>query len=65
VTWPLAWELDSWSNERVGGYSSEPARTLGADSVRIRYQGTTSDDTEDFVRCIIVIFIVCKSVRLL
>jgi hypothetical protein len=41
-------------------------RTYAEDSVKIRYQETTSEDTEDFVcAAVTVIFIVCKPVRLI
>jgi hypothetical protein len=39
---------------------------LAEDIVKIRYQETTSEDTEDFMcAAVIVIFTVCKPVRLL
>jgi hypothetical protein len=47
VRWPPVWELVSWSNESVVGYSL-PVRTLAEDIVRILYQETTSEDIEDF-----------------
>jgi hypothetical protein len=46
----------------------QPVRTLAEDTVRIRYQETTSEDTlvEDFMCvAVAVIFRVCKRVRLL
>jgi hypothetical protein len=43
----------------------QPVRTLAEDSVKIRYQETTSEDTEDFMcAAVTVIFRVCKPVRL-
>jgi hypothetical protein len=44
----------------------EPVKTLAEDTVRIRYQEMTSEDTEDFM-CdeVTVIFRGCKPVRLL
>jgi hypothetical protein len=45
VRWPPAWELIGWNNESVVGYS--PAgKDVGDDTVRIRYQDTTIEDTE-------------------
>jgi hypothetical protein len=42
------------------------ARTLAEDIVRIHYQETISEDTEDFMcAAVTVTFIVCKTVRLL
>jgi hypothetical protein len=51
--------IDCWSK-------SQPVRTSSEDIDTIRYQETTSEDTEDFM-CgpVTVIFRVCKSVRLL
>jgi hypothetical protein len=42
----------------------QPIRTLAEDIVKIRYPETTLEDTEDFM-CVVVIFKVCKRVRLL
>jgi hypothetical protein len=39
----------------------QPVRTLAEDIVKIRYQETTSEDTEDFIcAAVTVIFRVCE-----
>jgi hypothetical protein len=44
----------------------QPVGMLADDIVRIRYQETTSEDIEDFMRAAVtVIFRVCKPMRLL
>jgi hypothetical protein len=44
----------------------QPVSMLAEDIVKIRYQETTSEDIEDFMCAeVVVIFSVCKSVRLL
>jgi hypothetical protein len=48
VRWPPAWELDIWSNESVWDIR-QLVRTLAEDTVRSRYQETTSKDIEDFI----------------
>jgi hypothetical protein len=64
VRWPTVWELVEAVSQLLD--ISQPVRTLVEDNVRICYQETTSEDTEDLMcAAVTVIFRVCKPVRLL
>jgi hypothetical protein len=47
VRWPPAWELIRAMSQLWD--IRQPVRTLAEDTVRIRYQETTSEGTEDFM----------------